>query len=179
MKVLVGSKNPVKIGAVRKAFGNYFHNFEVEGVEVNLDIPDQPVGDETFRGAERRARYLFEHFEADFFVGIEGGIYKISGTWYSFGAVCIVDRHGRVGRGVSPMFTLPDFIITRLLKGEELGVVMDELLNDHNTKQKFGAIGHLSRGIINRENLYVSGVIMALIPFLNKDWYFKIPAKDK
>ena len=70
------------------------------------------------------------------------------------------------------MFTLPDFIVQRLLKGEELGVVMDELLNDHNTKQKHGAIGFLSKGVIDRESLYISGVIMALIPFLNQSWYF-------
>jgi len=172
MKILVASKNPVKIRAVKKAFGKYYDKFDVEGIETKLDIPDQPVGAETFKGARARARSLFKNFKAEFFVGIEGGIYKIDDTWYSFGAVCIIDANGNTGKGVSPMFTLPDFIVTRLLKGEELGTVMDELLGDHNTKQKYGAIGHLSKGVIDRENLYVSGVIMALIPFLNSSWYF-------
>ncbi len=172
MKVLVASKNPVKIKAVERAFGRYFDDFVVEGIEVNHGIPDQPVGEETFRGAEQRATTLFELYKGDYNVGIEGGILEISGTWYSFGAVCIIDKSGRKGRGVSPMFTLPDFIVQRLLKGEELGVVMDELLNDHNTKQKHGAIGFLSKGVIDRESLYISGVIMALIPFLNQSWYF-------
>ena len=71
------------------------------------------------------------------------------------------------------MFTLPDFIIEKLHSGEELGDVMDELLNDHNSKQKQGAIGYLSRGVIDRAKLYESGIVMALVPFINKSWYFR------
>ncbi len=173
MKVVVGSKNPVKISATRSAFSHYFENVEVVGVEVKSGVSHQPVGNETFKGAFNRAMTLKNSIEGDFFVGIEGGVSRISGVWFSFGAVCIVDKNLRVGWGTSPMFTLPDFIVEKLLAGVELGDVMDELLNDHNSKQKQGAIGYLSKGIIDRAKLYESGIIMALVPFLNEEWYFR------
>ena len=173
MKVVVGSKNPVKISATESAFKRFFNNVEVVGVEVKSGVSHQPVGDETFKGAYNRAIALKNSTRGDFFVGIEGGISKISGVWFSYGAVCIVDKESRTGWGTSPMFTLPDFIVKKLLAGVELGDVMDELLNDHNSKQNQGAIGYLSKGAIDRTKLYETGIIMALVPFLNKDWYFR------
>ena len=56
MRVLVGSANPVKIAAVRDAFEPYFPGAVVEGIETPSGVPAQPVGDETFTGAENRAR---------------------------------------------------------------------------------------------------------------------------
>ena len=142
-------------------------------MEVESGVPHQPFGYETFNGAYNRAMTLKNFAEGDFFVGIEGGILKISDIWFSFGAVCILDKNSRIGWGTSPMFTLPGFIVEKLLSGVELGDVMDELLNDHNSKQRQGAIGYLSRGVIDRAKLYESGVVMALVPFLDEDWYFR------
>ena len=55
MKVLVGSKNPVKIASVSEAFANYFDDLEVVGIEVESGVSVQPVNDETFIGAQNRA----------------------------------------------------------------------------------------------------------------------------
>jgi len=175
VKIVVGSLNPVKINATLQAFKHYYNFVEVVGAESNSKVPDQPIGKETFEGALNRVKDISRRYIADFYVGIEGGIYKISGNWFSFGAVCIMDRNGRVGWGTSPMFTLPDFVIKKLQTRIELGDVIDELINEHNSKQKQGAIGYLSKGVINRVELYKMGVIMALVPFLNDEWYFNNP----
>ena len=173
MKIIVCSLNPVKINATLQAFRHYFNFVEVVGVESNSRVPDQPIGKETFEGAYNRVMDISKRYAADFYVGIEGGIYKIADVWFAFGAVFIMDKNGRIGWGTSPMFTLPDFVIKKLQTGIELGNVMDELINEHNSKQKKGAIGYLSKGVIDRMKLYETGVIMALVPFINQEWYFK------
>ena len=172
MLILVGSKNPVKIESVNEAFLNYFPHREVRGIEVNSGVPEQPVNDDTFLGAKNRADALFllnktSGLGADFMVGIEGGIMKICDNWFSFGCICIINKDGKSAFGTSSHFPLPEQIINELLKGIELGKVIDNLTNQQNSKQKTGAIGFLTKNIITRRDLYTQGIITALIPFLN------------
>jgi non-canonical (house-cleaning) NTP pyrophosphatase len=67
---------------------------------------------------------------------------------------------------------LPDSVTRELLAGTELGDVIDWLVGDYNTKQKGGAIAFFTRGVMDREKLYVQGVTLALIPFVNERLYF-------
>jgi inosine/xanthosine triphosphatase len=108
---------------------------------------------------------------AAYCVGLEGGIAQLSGRWYTFGVICVADAAGRCSFGVSPMFELPAAIVDRLLAGEELGHVIDDLSGDRNTKQKGGAIAYMTQGRVDRRQLYAQGVVMALVPFLNPTLY--------
>ncbi len=178
MKVLVGSINPVKIIAVKEALTFYFHNVETIGIDVDSKVSVQPIGDETFIGAKNRAFKLFEinkvqKLNANYFVGIEGGIIKQFDKWFAFGCMCIIDEFKNCGFGLSPHFELPKPVIEKLLNGEELGDVMDEIQNEENTKQKHGAIGFFTNGIMNRKELYIEGLKVAIIPFLHKKMFFK------
>lgn len=177
MKVLVGSKNPVKIASVEEAFSKYFQNISVEGIDVNPGVPVQPINDETFIGARNRASKLKEmneaqNLNADFFVGIEGGIAKTFNKWFAFGCICVIDKENNIGFGNSPSFELPEFVIEKLLNGAELGDVMDEILDEQNTKQRHGAIGFFTNGVMNRKELYIEGLKVAVIPFLHKEMFF-------
>ncbi len=176
-KVLVGSENPVKISSVETAFLKYFDKVEVSGFNVESKVPAQPVNEETFEGAKNRALALLqknqvESLNADFFVGIEGGIIKTYNRWFAFGGMCIINKEGQTGFGTSPHFELPQKIIDDLLNGIELGDVMDKIQNEQNTKQKHGAIGFFTNGRMSRSELYVPGLITALIPFLHPDLFF-------
>ena len=178
MKILVGSNNPVKISSVEEALKNYFNNLEVVGFEVESGVSVQPVNDETFVGAQNRAMRLKElnnsqNLGADLFVGIEGGIAKQFGKWFAFGCMCIIDKNERTGFGTSPHFELPPNVVEKLLQGIELGDVMDEIMNQQNTKQKHGAIGFFTNGVMNRKELYIEGLKVAVIPFLHKEMFFK------
>ncbi len=177
MKILVGSKNPVKIASVQEALKNYFADVSVEGIEVDSGVSVQPVNDETFIGARNRALKLKElndsqNLKADFFVGIEGGIARQFDKWFAFGCMCIIDSEGKIGFGLSPHFELPDFVVEKLLAGVELGEVMDGIMNQQNTKQKNGAIGFFTNGVMNRKELYIEGLKVALAPFLHKKMFF-------
>ncbi len=176
MKILVGSKNPVKINAVKTAYERYFGNVETIGMEVDSKVSSQPINDDTFKGAKNRSAELKKindtnNLNADYFVGIEGGIIKLFSTWFAFGCMCVMDKEGNTGFGTSPMFELPESIIRQLLSGKELGLIMDELQNQSNTKQKHGAIGYFTNGVMDRHNLYVQGLITAIIPFLHKEMF--------
>ena len=71
------------------------------------------------------------------------------------------------------MFELPLEIIQELKSGLELGEVIDTLTNQKNSKQKGGAIGYFTQNVMTRQILYESGIIVALVPFLNEKLYFK------
>ncbi|MGA7837585.1 MAG: inosine/xanthosine triphosphatase [Ignavibacteriaceae bacterium] len=175
-KILVGSKNPVKIKSVEEAFSKYFEEIEIIGIEVNSKVSDQPVNEETFDGAKNRAFALIEknknqNLNANYFVGIEGGIIELYSRWFAFGCMCIANNERETGFGTSAHFELPKNVVEQLLKGKELGDVMDEIQNKSNTKQKHGAIGYFTNGVMSRAELYVPGLVTALIPFLHEELF--------
>ena len=45
MKVIVGSKNPVKVGAVEEVFRRYWPDCEVVGIEVESGVSAQPMSE--------------------------------------------------------------------------------------------------------------------------------------
>lgn len=167
MKIFLGSLNPVKIDAVKKAFSKFFSDFSVIGKPVKSGVPDEPINEEIWKGAENRA-YALTNYKGDYFIGIEGGIYKLYNRWFEFGVICIISSDGRVSFGGAPFFPLPDHVVKRLLKREELSVVMDEIAGVKNIGMKNGAIGYFTGNIITREDLYIQGTISALIPFINE-----------
>ena len=162
VKIIVGSLNPVKLEATREAFANYYDDIDVLGI----------------LGAENRSRSLMilaneKNIFADYFVGIEGGVSNIYDRWFAFGCVCIINEHMQKSFGTSAYFELPESITERLLKREELGAIMDEVMNMSNTKQKGGAISFFTNGVMSRKELYIPGIISALVPFNHEDLYFK------
>ena len=177
IKILVGSENPVKVEAVRESFLKYFKEIEIKGLKAGSGVSAQPVNEETFQGAMNRAFFLKNNlkddgFGADYFVGIEGGITEMFGQWFALGVMCIVDKYGRSAFGTSPLFELPARVTAELLAGTELGDVMDKITGEENTKQKAGAIGFFTKGIMDRKELYVQGLVTALIPFMNRELFF-------
>ena len=170
MRIAVGSTNPVKIDAVREVFGEVFGDVEVIGEEVGSGVSKQPFGDEVIRGAEDRAKKAIKLVDADYGVGIEGGVMKLGGRWYNLGFVIIINKEGKMGTGTSGWFECSPSILEKLKKGKELGEVIDELTGRKDTKMQGGAIGLFTRGKVSRKDLYKHGVFMALIPFTASDF---------
>ena len=68
ISVFIGSKNPTKINAVKKAFTCVFKkkHFSFIGVSSPSGVGDQPMSEkETKRGAKNRLFYLKENFDGD------------------------------------------------------------------------------------------------------------------
>jgi len=175
MRVAVGSTNPTKIKAVENVFSKVYGDVEVFGVEVESGVSDQPVGiEEIARGAVNRARRALRKCNAEFGVGIEVGIHEVPWTLTGYMDVqfcAVVDTKGVVTLGHGPGFEYPPYVIKRIMEGVEAGVGMEELTGKKDVKRTTGAIGILTRGLLDRTHLNEIAVLMALIPRLNPELF--------
>ncbi len=173
MRVAVGSRNPVKVEAVKRAW-RLVGDAEVIPVEVDPGVPSQPRGlDETYRGALNRARGALEATGADYGVGIEAGLVEAPtpSGWADVQLAVIVDEGGVVGVGMSPAFEPPRVWLPRLSRGEPLGDVASAELARSDIGRVLGLIGYLTRGAVTRLELSYYAVVMALIPLLEERLY--------
>jgi inosine/xanthosine triphosphatase len=169
--IIVGSKNPVKINCTSAGFFQAFNSeFLVEGLNIGSNVSNQPIGsEETYQGAFNRAKNAKNVFpEADFWVGIEGGIEKEGAEMSAFAWVVIMDKSERIGKSKTATFVLPDKIASMVNEGMELGEADDKFFDQQNSKQEGGSVGLLTKGAIPRKDYYQQAVVLALIPFLNE-----------
>lgn len=165
MLVAVGSTNPVKVEAVRRAFSTLWEA-EVRGVEVDSGVSPEPIGEEAIKGAMIRARKAMSLLNADYGVGIEGGVFHLGGRYYCAGFVWVERKDGVHGTGTSGWFECPKSFLSRLLIGVELGDLMAEISGKAEIKREEGAIGYFTREKVSRTDLYTHGVLMALTKFI-------------
>lgn len=172
-KIVVGSKNPVKIRAAEAAICDMFSLEKVECIGINAPsgVAEQPMNtEETQLGAINRVKYCQQHHQADFYVAIEGGVDLFDYGPATF-AFVVIANHKQMSVGRSCNLPLPVVIYQALQKGEELGHVMDRLFKTDNIKQKGGAIGLLTNNLATRESVYLQATLLALAPFVNTDLY--------
>ena len=161
MHVAVGSGNPVKHRAVENVLDG-----EVEAIAVDSGVSDQPRGrEETVTGARNRALAAYDAGEFDLGVGIEGGVAGFDGETFLVMWAAVTD--GTVVEvGAGPAIRLPDRIAARVESGEELGPVLDDLLDTEGVARRQGAVGVLTGGRIDRERALADAVACALGPFV-------------
>ncbi len=181
VRVVVASRNPVKIEAVRLGFERMFPEarLQVEGVSVESGVSRQPMTDgETLQGALNRACAARQAApQADFWAGIEGGVEEQDGTVSAFAWVVILARQG-MGKARSATFDLPPALAELIRQGVELGEADDRLFERQNSKQQNGAVGLLTGDVIDRARYYEQPVVLALIPFKNPHLYPRLGDRD-
>jgi inosine/xanthosine triphosphatase len=174
LRVIVGSKNPVKVGCSREAFTQAFGNVGlVEGVDALSNIPAQPRSEEeTLLGAKNRATHAKSLVpEADYWVGIEGGVDEDPQGMYAFAWIYVLHRTGKSSQSKTGTFYLPPRVVALIQDGIELGHADDLVFQAQNSKQQGGSVGLLTHGLITREGYYQQAMVLALIPFLNESLY--------
>ncbi len=172
MKIAVASNNPLKVNSVKKVFAKFFNDLELFHSEVNSNVSSQPLNDEAVKGALNRVYRIKEIFpDCDYYVAIESGVMNYSDRGLSFSAIVIMNNKLEKHYGFSPAFELPPEITDKIFQGNELGPLIDSLTNEKDTKKKYGAVGILSNEVTNREELTYYGILMALIPFVNKYYH--------
>ena len=171
MKIVVASTNPVKVQAAADAFGHMLSETDlaVEGVPAASGVSDQPMTDEeTRRGARNRVRSAMnEHPDADYWVGIEGGIEVIGDDLMTFAWVSIRRSDGHSGTARTVTLTLPPAIHRLIDEGLELGEANDRVFDTKNSKQAGGAFGLLTGGRYTRKSVYIEALSAALVPLIN------------
>jgi len=174
-KIIVGSHNPVKLETTKEAFGIVFAGIplEFETCNVPSGVSDQPIGaDETRIGAKNRTDACKKEYpQADFFVGLEGGLEKVGDEYWAFAWMCVQNNDGRCGFGRTGAFLLPSKVSELIDRGMELGSATDIVFGGTNMKQKGGTIGALTNDAITRKDFYRDALIFALIPFIKAELY--------
>jgi inosine/xanthosine triphosphatase len=166
MHVAIGSENPVKVTAVERVLPDA----ELTAVAVDSGVPEQPWGrEETVRGAHNRADAALSATDADFGVGIEGGVAERDtpgGLWLVMWAAVTDGRDTHFGAG--PSIRLPDPVADKLRDGGELGPVLDEELGREELGKQEGAVGVYTAGRVGRTDALADAVAGAFGPFLRQ-----------
>ncbi len=174
MNIAISSKNPVKIEAVISAFEKVFvdKDFNFLSSNIKSGVSDQPFGNsETIKGAMNRASKIAKLYpEADFCLGIEGGISTKNNELTAF-AWIVIKSNDKISKAKTSSFELPRVVGELLKKGYELGEADDIVFKKKNSKQKNGAVGLLTNNIVTRKDLYEQAIILALIPHINESLY--------
>ncbi|KAF4496170.1 non-canonical purine ntp phosphatase [Fusarium agapanthi] len=168
--VVVASNNIPKIKATRDGFTQMLPDcYDFQGISVDSNVSDQPFSDEeTLRGATNRAQNAqAARPEADFWVGIEGGVETHNDSICSFAWIVVNGKDGKVGKARTSAYFLPDKTCQLLKEGVELGHADDMVFGQTDSKNKQGSVGLLTGGVVDRAAYYTQAVILALIPFRN------------
>lgn len=171
VKVVVASTNPVKTAAAREAFRSQFPGvtLEIQSVDVDSGAGDQPDSDDkTRQGAKTRALQASNTIaDADFWIGLEGGIEVLDNQLMAFAWMAVLGRSGAMSEARSATLPLPPAIKELVDTGMELGAANDRVFATVNSKQEGGAYGLLTDGLYTRESIYTQTLTLALIPFVS------------
>jgi len=172
MLVAIGSTNPCKTTAVKNVFLKIWPRAKFKALKVNSGISSQPIGEiEIIKGATHRAQKAINQTKADFGVGIEGGVRIIKGSLFTTAWCVIINQKQQISLGGGLIMALPKKVANKILAGGELGPVMDEITGIEEVKKKMGAVGILTKNLINRTQAYESIISYALVKFLNPKIY--------
>ncbi len=174
--VVVGSRNKSKLIGVKRAWALY-SKAKILSVEVESGASPQPRGwAETAYGALVRAeRAINSVAEADYGVGVESGLVPgpFPSGYINVQVAVIIDKRRMVSVGVSSGFEIPYTIMPRVVRGEELGYVVEKRLK-RRIRSNLGLVGVLSRGLVTRADLTFQAVLNALLPRMNMNLYSRL-----
>jgi len=88
MKIILGSKNPSKINAIKLAMQTLgYQDIEILSIDVPSEVSSKPINEETLIGAQNRNKNLYEYcwernIAFDLLISIEGGYEKVNNTYF-------------------------------------------------------------------------------------------------
>lgn len=165
--VAVGSANHVKVEAVRSVFERIYGDVCITAYDVDSGVPPQPFGDQTHQGSLNRAlAALHDH---DIAVGIEAGVFEMLDGLYDIQHCSVVSSDGRMTFGHGSGFRYPDDVAELVRGGMTVGDAIHTIYGDTDIGSRQGAIGLLSRGLLDRKALTEQSVLAAMIPRLYGD----------
>jgi inosine/xanthosine triphosphatase len=149
--VRVGTANPMKVAAARKAFAKFFRKVKVVGVDVPSAVSAQPISfGEIVKGARERARRAFR--DCDYSVGIEAGVFKV-GRVFQITMACVFDG-SREALGAGPFYEVPASLVRKIVKADT------------------GSVAVVTKGKVTRVEVTRDAIVMALAPFVSPELYF-------
>ena len=169
--IVVGSTNPIKVAAVVQAIGNRLPKTTISGTDVKSGVSEQPMTDaETKRGAKNRAKLALSQSQADIAISFEGGVFQTGVDLWNTIWCCALDKKGKIEFANGGRIKLPEAIVRHILKGQEMGPVMDKLTKRKNIKHQEGMLGIITNNWVTRQSVYANLAQLALGRLLTIDW---------
>lgn len=176
-KINIGSKNKVKIDALKETLKNYkfFGAAEVFSLKADSQAANQPMAlEETIKGAKARAENAF--VDCDFSFGIEDGLMRVPETKTGWMNVCVCDVYDGKNHylGFSSAFEYPKKIINLVFReGLDINQAFYEVGLTKNPKigSAEGAISILTKDRWRRSDTVKQAITAALIALENSEWY--------
>lgn len=186
MNILLGSKNPSKIKAVKDAFDTLkISNVNVISVDAKSNVPSKPIGFEILRGCENRNKDVKQYatsnsIEYDYICSIEGGFaIDENGLPFVVTYVIIENATGKRSTGKSLGIRLNREMYRFIRENGSLNSIIGEISQNKNNKQTQGIMGFLTNGLLDRAKVDKDAVISALIPLVFADKYDLLTSKIK
>jgi len=164
MNIAVGSLNHIKIEAVRTVMERVYGDVKITAIDADSGVPPQPFESETRLGAINRARNAIGMHMMS--VGIEAGVFEKPDGLYDYQYCAILDREGKMTIGTGCGFRYPDKVADLVRTGYTVGDAVHEIYGNIDIGKKQGAVGLLSKGLLDRKNLTEQSVTAAMIPRL-------------
>lgn len=171
MRVIVGSKNEVKVGAVRELAPEYpfLAAAVIDAFDAKSGVSDQPKTlEETITGAMNRARGAWESGACDASLGIESGLMVVpfTKTGHMDVCACAIFDGAEYHLGLSSAWEVPaDAAKLMLEQGLDMNDAFHRAGYTDNPKigSAEGAIGLLTKGRLDRKAYTKEAVRTALI----------------
>jgi len=169
MRINIGSKNQVKVDAVREILQDYHYlkDAEIIVVEVQSEVYKQPKSfKEVISGAINRARNAF--LDCDYSFGIESGLMAVPNTKTGFMDVCVcaISDGKEYHLGLSSAWEAPKEVTDYMLND---GLDMNEaaykagLTKNREVGSAEGLIGIMTKGRLTRKEYTKEAIRAALI----------------
>lgn len=155
MEFSIGSKNQAKVAAAKKVILAYDPTAIIHAEASESGVSPQPIGDEeTIEGAKNRALFMQGKYPNCVGIGLEGGVRMIDEEMYicNWGALSL--PNGRILTAGGAQIKLPEEVAVEVKEGKELGPVMEDKFKQQNIRQKEGAMGIFTAGMITRGALF-------------------------
>lgn len=174
MKILVASKNPVKINATRQWFIDMLwdQTFAFDGISCSSWVSSQPMdNNETYTWALNRAKNArSQHTKYDFRVGIEWWVERTPLGMELYSWVVILSKTHQ-WQAKTWIFYLPKKLADLIDQWTELWDADDIIFWQQNSKQKNWCVWRFTCDKVDRTTWYHQAVVFALIPFKNRSIY--------
>jgi len=179
--VRVGSTNPPKLEGIRAALAAFASEIEIEGVDVESGVPDQPLGfEEIVAGARNRAEAARRGGACDLGVGYEDGLVALPGapeSWFNVGCAAVSDGV-QISLGLSSGFSYPAACSEpAVAERQPIGALFDHFWRERREDGaprrplSIGNVGKLTDGALTRADYTRQAVLCALAPFVHPDLY--------
>ena len=173
MKIVVGTKNPAKLNAIKVAVKEvpYLKNENIEIVSLSVEsgVSSMPKTlKETILWAKNRAYNCKKISEWDFFVWMEWWTTIIENKAYLFWVVYILNNTEE-HFWISNMLEVPEFFRKKIYdEWLELWVVLGNTVNEKDASKKTGAFWYWTDNMLTRTTQFVVAFKSAIAPFYNK-----------